>query len=125
MKFVFSLDQKGVSLTMGSYFEMMNHLDVNYTFGKGSYKGTVESSIMTERLSPLEASRLEATLVHLLKCYNQESYLKVHDNGRVILQYLDGTSENIGDWQAISEQDAKVKDAWSKFNDTYYVATKE
>lgn len=124
MRLVFSLDKPGKSLTMGEYFEGMNHLDVSYTFGKGSYKGHIESSIMTERLSPIECARLETTLVELLKAYDQESYLKVHDNGRVILQYLNGSSENLGDWKAVDEDTAKSQDAWSKFNDTYYLAVK-
>lgn len=119
---IFSVDT-GCPIDAKMREHVLNELErLNIGFGRlsGCYKGNREQSFMV-----VDSERSRAFVDRVTKMAQQESVLFVDQDAKATLHYLDnGIEEFIGTFKAVSEDEAKQKDAWtySLSLNQYYIA---
>lgn len=96
---------------------MLDDLNVPYMLGVGKYKGESEGSILAVIRSDEE---LQVLVNIAFTNFSQESILEVSCDNTSFLLYQD-KEEYIGKWREVPENLAINKEAYSMFNDRYFI----
>lgn len=95
--------------------------DCNLSFGEsvGVYKGREEASFVVIINNDAEKQALQD---FAFKNFNQESVLYQDANQEAYLIFNDGTEQRLGRLEEVSRETALKHDAFTHFNDKYYLA---
>lgn len=86
---------------------------------RGCYQGAIEPAILVID----DRDDCRAAVLRVARQYAQDSILAVDANRAARLVYCEtGERESLGQWQCVTEFEAKKRDAWTSRAGFYYIA---